>query len=302
MTTRAPLLVLARGARAPARRDAALTINAQTSASVDDAQAGRERSLILRLERGELALLHDLNPPSSLSIERTALGATLDLSHLSPPLDAVLLGVARRHDEARPLASWLREIGEFASRRRRRTLVVSVVGWEAGVWYDGPLAHVLPSGNFASYVPTGGPAALALPVAPSEDLVGVDLATALALEGTADEALHRTMLAAVDAQLPGDGATVRLLAEALDARTALALALLRQARPEAPITLVVPGGKHALPPAWRRFTENAALIVAEGSQAAFSSTLLGSTLAPKNVAALARQVNSISEILPKSIL
>ena len=40
----------------------------------------------------------------------------------------------------------------------RRTFVESALGWVDGCWCDGPLAHVLPDGRIASYVPAGGQA------------------------------------------------------------------------------------------------------------------------------------------------
>lgn len=185
----------------------------------------------------------------------------------------------------------------------RRTLVSAVVGWHAGEWLDGPLAHILATGDVASYVPSGGPAALAVLRSVPSHLQGVDLVTALATEGSDSARAHRCLSAALDALVPLPLPVTRLSGDTLTCRSAVALALLRQARPDTPLQLEVQGGVRALTPPWRRLTENAGIVVKEpGAGSAEPLSRLEAALPEALLPSLAAAVNSISEVLPKSIL
>lgn len=271
-----PLVILARGDRAP--RDLtphAMTLRAhfRPALAVTLSVEGRDMNLPLRANQH---------------------GARIDLRSLPPAfaVDATLRVIT---------SPWDADAWDLSPERSLRTLVLSLAGWRNDVWNDGPLTHILADGTVASYVPSGGDATLAIPRVLRLSTVGVALNAALNTEGSADERAHRCLVAALSSRLPVDQAEISMRGERYVAVDALAMALVKQARPDALLSLIVEGGARALTPAWRRFTENAGIAVTESGDGLPLSSF--AEMVPAHlVGRLALVVNSISEVLPKSVL
>lgn len=183
----------------------------------------------------------------------------------------------------------------------RRTLVLAALGWHEGAWFDGPLAHVLENGTIASYVPSGGPATLALPRRRLSTQVGVTQDAALQTEGSRARRAHRCLSAAMEARLAAGERPLTIDGDEHSLRAALALALVRQAHPEEQVRLAVAGGVRALPVTWRRFTENAGIIVTTAKYHVALSEL--AAIIPRGMEhEIAQVVNELSDLLPRSWL
>ncbi len=188
----------------------------------------------------------------------------------------------------------------------RRTLVVSRLGFFAGHWCDGPLAHVLENGRIASYVPSGGDAVLKIPERPPQG-GSLTFAEAQELEGTVGARSQRCLLGYVDAHMHQLGAAPwRLPLQAFDLRHAVALVLLRQASPSSPVIAVPHVSRVAVPPSWRRLLQNVGIwLEPAGSDGPGRSDWLEAfcheipTLA---LPGLAAQLNLLSDVLPRKFL
>ncbi len=227
------------------------------------------------------------------------------------------------HGGAVDVVGWFggwRTLPDFAAVGRRRLLVSA---WTAPVasgeaWLNGPLAHVLPDGTAASYLPSGEAAVLAVPL-PFYVGSGAPAREVAARAGTSTELVHRCLLARLDHRLPA-GPRLDLTAGGWSLAAAVTLVLVRQARPAAAIVLHTELAKASLPPVWRRLAENLAVRwqtpVARDERAG-PETLLDSVTAPGAPVAMAEMtpwlpddlvlplaaaLNRHSDILPRSML
>lgn len=164
-----------------------------------------------------------------------------------------------------------------------------------GVWYDGPLAHVLPDGRVASFVPSGGPAELFVPDGLTAEIRGVPWDDAAALEGPAPARQLRCLTAELDARLPA-GPLVFALA-AGDLRAACILTVIRKVRYEERLAVAL-----AAPPspAFRRFAQNTGFFLvsdAGGLPLADYMTAVNDD----ETAPLARELNRLSAVIPAGL-
>lgn len=157
---------------------------------------------------------------------------------------------------------------------------------------DGPLAHVLPDGSVASYVPSGGPAILEVPDVVAPGLKGVSWEEATRLEGAFGQRLLRCLAAEMDARLPRED--LRFVVEAADLRSACLLGVVRKVRYDEVIEVAYRGEVGA---AFRRFAQNAGLVKGKGTE----GLRLDFGLSDGEVRLLAEALNELSDLLPESI-
>lgn len=186
-----------------------------------------------------------------------------------------------------------------------RTVIVSVQALVAGsTWLDGPLAHVLADGTLASYVPSGEPAVLKVPIQP-ELVTGHVLAVMSSLEGTEAERAHRCLLGYIRSTLPLPPAHLHLTGP-LELSKAVALALTRQVHLAAELT-VWTAPEMPLPPAWRRACQNLAIKVCTlGPKVSRPAVLIDITdlarpISPEAAQATALSLRRFSDILPMKL-
>lgn len=225
---------------------------------------------------------------------------TLDAPYALPEFGLDVVVIARPWDQPPDLQTWLE-----APRR----LLVSAVGEANGVWFDGPLVHIV-NGAVASYLPAGGPASLGVPATVAPGLAGRALSSALATEGDAGERAYRCLgarVAAAFATWPDE--TLHLTTSTFDLRSALALVLARAARLDATIHLTP---AEAPPPAWRRLSENTGIIMelpgktrpstAAAAPRPLALESLAALIEPQHSLACALAVNAGGDILPRRLL
>jgi len=168
-------------------------------------------------------------------------------------------------------AFYRQKLGEqrknFPSVDRKRTAWISVDGFFAGSWHDGPIVVTESNGTISNFIPTGTEASLVL--APdTTKAFGRDINETLALEGTQSQVLHRGCVAATRQKL-------RLCSEKLISisipdstlSTLVRLAILRAAMsPEQKLAILLTHTKKEnspskVDPRLRRFCENSGTAI-----------------------------------------
>lgn len=184
---------------------------------------------------------------------------------------------------------------ELSAHKGQRVVVTCASAWIDGRWHDGPLAHVLPDGSVASYIPSGGPACLEIPDKLTPGLTGISWDEAMALDGLFEQRHLRCLEAELAARLPHG--SLQLAAGSDDLRMVCLLAAIRKVRYEERLTISIT----APSPSFRRFAQNTGLFLKEGSEGLPLSDFLGA-IAPDEVGGLAQILNRLSPMIPETLL
>ena len=186
-----------------------------------------------------------------------------------------------------------------------RTVLLSLCGEHQGTWYDGPIAHLLPDGSVASFIPSGGSATLLIPESLPSTIHGVSPTDALALEDRHGLRAHRCLLARIDHYLT----THRSQAYFLDSYSLKALCLLvlmRQARPDTDLKVYLPDALYgSLSGPWRRFGQNVSVVWArekKGETEALLAPLPVQLIPDEWSVYLSHSINKRSDVIPRSLL
>jgi len=181
--------------------------------------------------------------------------------------------------------------------------LLSANGWLGRVWLDGPIAHVLPGKRVASYLPPGGPARLSftnLPNArnPAKTVANEDM------KFNPGEWGRRSLVAAAGELAGHFTRTPQVCFGRFDAKTALALTLLRQAYPSHQMTACGPVPFQQWAPAWRRLSQNLGVtpVAATGPDAALPMEPLADLIPDDWVPRIFAALNHYSDLIPVKTL
>jgi hypothetical protein len=156
-----------------------------------------------------------------------------------------------------------------------------------------------------SYLPSGGDGELVVPRDLDQRFVPVSLAQATQAEGDDAARAHRHALGRVGATLAGISGSARVVLaseQEFDLADAVGLALARQARPDVALTV---RDMQGLQPRWRRLCQNLGIRRTAAPTAdtqTVSLTVVRNALSDVQMFAVARSLNAISDVLPRSFL
>jgi hypothetical protein len=188
------------------------------------------------------------------------------------------------------------------SALKKRAYILPALGFAQGKWHDGPLLHVHHTGDFCSFLPSGGPASLSLRLKPQKT-APASLEQVCKLEALSPQKTLRCLLAATFAKA---AKTPYVTTEDYSQATAISLVLLRMAMPKNEL-LFLAKKEAALPAAWRRLLQHLGIAVSSSPQENIICQKIESLMPllptdPVQLMSLGAWINRAGPLIPETLL